>query len=128
MSEFRLSNLGYKFQKNITSMHPNVNKIRWEMLTYNLKEDTITGDLKIDIQYKDDDEGFNKLKAILLLSDMEVDTLKVKTTQDTSLDDPYFTQYTFWTSIALVDFPEVALGNYIKDAEETLSYEWYKQD
>ena len=42
MSEFRLSNLGYKFQKNITSMHPNVNKIRWEMLTYNLKEDTIT--------------------------------------------------------------------------------------
>ena len=49
MSEFRLSNLGYKFQKNITSMHPNVNKIRWEMLTYNLKEDTITGDLKIDI-------------------------------------------------------------------------------
>ena len=128
MSKFRLSDLGHTFKEAITVIHPNVSRIHWDMMEYNLREDTINGDLTIDILYVDEEVGFNKLKAILELYDLDVAINEVSTSQHFAEGAQHITQYIFNTQILLADFPTVALGNYIKDAEETLSYEWNKQD
>jgi hypothetical protein len=126
MSKFRLSDLGNTFKESITAIHPNISRIHWDMMEYNLKEDTITGDLTIDILNVDEEVDFNKLKAILELYDLDVAINEVNTCQYVSEGALNITQYIFNTQILLDDFPAVALSNYIKDAEETLSYEWNK--
>tara|TARA_B110000238_G_scaffold64314_1_gene70706 strand:+ start:2575 stop:2973 length:399 start_codon:yes stop_codon:yes gene_type:complete len=128
MAEFRLSNLGKQFKEDIVSSFENIIKIDWELVDYNLKTNTISGDLEILVARIEEDgvDNFNKLKVTLLLSDMDVDVGRISIGHRHDIGAKYTARYIMRTSVSLDDFPEIALGNYIKDAQETLSYEWSK--
>ena len=135
MSQFRLSDLGEKSKTQILEVSQDVIEINWELVDYNLKTNAISGDLVVLVEYTDEEDDFNKLKTTLLLSDMDVNvggiTAGYKTTTlgwPVTEVNPSIARYIIRTFISLDDFPEIALGNYIKDAQETLTYEWTRKD
>tara|TARA_B110000914_G_scaffold224570_1_gene242686 strand:- start:739 stop:1149 length:411 start_codon:yes stop_codon:yes gene_type:complete len=134
MSQFKLSDLGEKFKTEILKLSKDVIDIHWELVDYNLKTNAIAGDLVVLVEYVDDEDNFNKLKTTLLLSDMDVNVGGISAGYKKGIllpitkDNPSIARYIIRTFISLDDFPEIALGNYIKDAQETLTYEWQKED
>ena len=134
MSQFKLSDLGEKFKTQILEVSQDVFDIHWELVDYNLKTNAISGDLVVLIEYIDEEDDFNKLKTTLLLSNMDVNVgsitagYKTATLWPVTEVNPSIARYIIRTFISLDDFPEIALGNYIKDAQETLTYEWTKKD
>ena len=134
MCQFKLSDLGEKFKTQILEISQDVIDIHWELVDYNLKTNAISGDLVVLIEYTDEEDDFNKLKTTLLLSDMDVNVgsitagYKTATLWPVTEVNPSIARYIIRTFISLDDFPEIALGNYIKDAQETLTYEWTKKD
>jgi hypothetical protein len=128
MAEFRLSKLGKKFKKDILSSFENIVGIDWSLVDYNLRTNTISGDLAILVSRTEEDgvDNFNKLKATLILSDMDVHVGRISVGYKEDIAVEYITRYIMHTFVSLDDFPEIALGNYINDAQETLCYEWSK--
>ena len=125
MNLFKLKEIGEQFKKIVVPNHPNISCIHWEMMDYNLKTNTISGELKVDLQYMGVETSFNTLKTTLLLGSMGIEVINV-TANWVEQEDVDYTKYSFNTRVSLEDFPEIALSNYIKDAQETLAYAWIR--
>ena len=125
MNPFKLKEIGEQFKKTVVPNHPNISCIHWEMMDYNLKTNTISGELKVDLQYMGVETSFNTLKTTLLLGSMGIEVINV-TANWVEQEDVDYTKYSFNTRVSLEDFPEIALSNYIKDAQETLAYAWIR--
>lgn len=125
MNPFKLKEIGEQFKKAVVPNHPNISCIHWEMMDYNLKTNTISGELKVDLQYMGVETSFNTLKTTLLLGSMGIEVINV-TANWVEQENVDYTKYSFNTRVSLEDFPEIALSNYIKDAQETLAYAWIR--
>jgi len=126
MSDFKLSNLGEVLRVGLDKISPGSVGINWNLENYNLKSNCVTGALTIIVEEVGNTQHFSRIKTVLLLSDLNVDVGRMHYNPDA--DNPGTSEIILETSISLDDFPEIALTNYIKDSQETLNYEWHKQD
>lgn len=121
MNKFRLSDLGEALKDLVIDRFPSMLSIDWDLSNYNLHTDQVSGMLRLNIDTSDNAEEFNRLLVTLLLSNLNVNVLSVTYSAGIQVTNEVFH---YNTSISLVDYPEIALGNYIKDSKETLTYAW----
>lgn len=128
MSAFKLRDLGEKLRIGLDKISPGTVGISWSLEDYNLKSNCITGDLTLLMKEEGSTQCFSRMKTVLLLSDLNVDMRRMHYVPDGADSIPFVSQIILNTRISLDDFPEIALSNYIKDAQETLNYEWRIED
>jgi hypothetical protein len=121
VNKFRLSDLGEALKDLVIDRFPSMLSIDWDLSNYNLHTDQVSGMLRLNIDTSDNAEEFNRLLVTLLLSNLNVNVLSVTYSAGIQVTNEVFH---YNTSISLVDYPEIALGNYIKDSKETLTYAW----
>jgi len=122
MDKFKLSDLGEQFRLGLSKLSTGAQSISWSLDNYNLKSNTITGDINLVLD-ESESAPFNRMHTVLLLDQLKVE-MKGMTYTPGHLVDHLTSNIVLRTSISLEDFPEIALSNYIKDAQETLNYEW----
>ena len=128
MSAFKLRDLGEKLRIGLDKISPGTVGISWSLEDYNLKTNCITGILDIWMLEAGLTQSFSRMKTVLLLSDLDVHMRSMNYLPHAREETPFVAHVSMSTSVSLDDFPEIALSNYIKDAQETLNYEWNKQD